>query len=366
MCVSPGVPCRRGLACELLGRFEESLDLLSTVKEWQAAAGAQPDPQLSADMVRVSQRIQDQKQQQQEQAAAAQPADEAAAGAGVGAGVAAKPLLPGAAAAAVDSVGSDGDSDSTDAETDADEEVTLQQQQPHITWDPTQAYAAAAGSGSGSWEFLGEGEDGGSGSASPAVSPSRFGPGLGQRGSSGSSPIATGSPDQAASSQSGGQQSLGDVLRAVHAEEAARQQVQQDSGARDGGRESMPDVVQLSDLQELAEQAASLQQLLQQREAQAPQQKVQQKVQKQKPEDEIQSALKKLQQAQANLARSQQQKLLATAAEREQGNAAFKAGQYQAALKHYNAALQAEPQDIRAYSNRAQVRKTGTGQKGGR
>lgn len=160
---------------------------------------------------------------------------------------------------------------------------------------------------------------------------------------------------------------MGDFLRAVHAEEAARQRAQQDSGARDGGHESVPDMVQLYDLQELAEQATSLQQQLrQQQAAQAPKQKVQQKVQKQQPEDEIQSALKKLQQAQADFARSQQQKLLATAEEREQGNAAFKAGQYQAALKHYNAALQAEPQDIRAYSNRAQVRKTGTGQKGGK
>jgi hypothetical protein len=44
-----------------------------------------------------------------------------------------------------------------------------------------------------------------------------------------------------------------------------------------------------------------------------------------------------------------------------QGNAAFKAGNWQLALRHYKAAIEADSVDVRAYANRAQVGATAGG-----
>jgi tetratricopeptide (TPR) repeat protein len=57
------VPCRRGLALELLGRLDEALECLMVVKEQQPQHSA-----VAADLLRVATKLQEQRQQQQQQA----------------------------------------------------------------------------------------------------------------------------------------------------------------------------------------------------------------------------------------------------------------------------------------------------------
>jgi hypothetical protein len=87
------------------------------------------------------------------------------------------------------------------------------------------------------------------------------------------------------------------------------------------------------------------------------QQKQQKNQKKQQPDtkEDVHAMIKKLQ---ANLAAQQQAKeqgrLLKTD-DRDKGNEAVRAGNWQAALRHYNAAIAADPSDVRSFSNRALV-----------
>jgi tetratricopeptide (TPR) repeat protein len=298
------------------------------VKEQQGAA---TDPRLAQDLLRVAQLVQQQKQQL---AAAADPAACAAA-----------KRLPVAVAPASSDSGSDGGSSSTasDSERTVTDEDGPQQQGRHrsgvkvsdLTWDPTQPYGADVDLNGVDPEAL------------QALQMLR------QQSQSGPS-----SSDEA-SDHGEGLQGLADLL----GESAMIDDTWKDwdpTQDEDGRAATAVDTYS-----RLVSQSPLLQEFEQQQQqhvqSKTSRGKGRQQQSKQRVEESAaaggdpQQMLKRIHKL---IAAQQQQELaeqVQKSAEREKGNAAFKDGNWQGALKHYSAALEANPQDVRAFSNRAQL-----------
>jgi tetratricopeptide (TPR) repeat protein len=94
-----------------------------------------------------------------------------------------------------------------------------------------------------------------------------------------------------------------------------------------------------------------------QKASQKQQQKQQKKQKGKQPEtaEEVHAMIKKLQATMAANDQAKEQRKLLKSDDRDKGNEAVRATNWQAALRHYNAAIAADPSDVRSYSNRALV-----------
>jgi len=405
------------LALELLGRYEEALQHLSAVSE--ATPPGEADPRLAKDMVRVADLVQLQKHQQQQKqqqhqqavqqaeevqrneaaaAAAELPAEQqqhaapAAASTAAGAASVAPKLMPVSVVVSETDSSDDEEEGSEDSERTVTDEAAQEQQQQQQQAVEDDGPIAHSSNDSSSSSSSGGSSSGSEGPSPPGLTWNPFTPYPGD-----TAPVVQQQQQQLEQEEEGSEEGWFKHSSKAAAVMESYQQLQQE-GLLDGdaddfdvsrllqhfdrfgglgplsGGEAGPDddwmkLDRAGDSPAFADDYTSL--------LDGPSTRQQQQEQPPKPAKQQQKERKRQGKWEAILASSdtaakekqiellrqqceafskrQQQQQLIKSDDRAKGDAACASGQWNAALRHYNAAISANPSDVRALASRSQV-----------